>query len=391
MELDETCRAFFHVLYEDRDVRAKNRCFEFQQLHLAYGFRQCQNPRDKVYGLLALVGGVADPKPWLTPNYSKSEQEVFYDATCALLDRGRCKLKCLTGAHCGIGAKQWASWVRDFGTPISRKETHLGLHRMKIYNLFDASRGKQASYRYFMAGAQLVDEKPHQVGLGLMGRRVGTVASMCAAIRFGSPTQSEQEQDRVLQEWMHASGVELSQLVDGQEHSVAVSRFWRTMLGGVMTAEPDHTGHADWRQFTAEAMVWLQVVQSSQHDSSKGMHFTLARTLTIAIDGKCYFRTEDGGQGLCYPSVQEGDEIWVVAGSNVPFVLRRADLSDEAKSELRPREAREIDVDGVFGPKSDFEETKKEYGYYSLVGDCYYDGYMHGEAAEELTQPIVLV
>jgi hypothetical protein len=220
--------------------------------------------------LLAIVGGAADPNLWLTPNYSKSGQEVFSDATCAMLSRGRRTLKCLTGAQCGIGAKKWASWVHDFGTPISRKEARLGLHRMKTYDRFDASRGKQASYRYLMAGPQLVDEKPHQVGLGLMGRRVGTVASVCSAIRFGLSTQSEKEQDRVLQEWRHAFGVDLSQLVDGQEHSVAVSRFWRTMLGGVMSAEPDHTGYADWRQFTALAMVWLQLFLSLIAGSSHG-------------------------------------------------------------------------------------------------------------------------
>jgi hypothetical protein len=113
--------------------------------------------------------------------------------------------------------------------------------------------------------------------------------------------------------------------------------------------------------------------------------------MNIAIDGRCYFRTEDGGQGLCYPSAQVGDEVWIVSGSNVPFILRRADLSDEEKSELQPREAYEVGFYGVSWHQDKLRGRETEHGHYSLVGDCYYDGYMHGEGAQDLTHPIVLV
>lgn len=148
------------------------------------------------------------------------------------------------------------------------------------------------------------DEKPHQVGLGLTGKCVGTVA----VIRKGEPTKT----------------------------------------------------------------------------------FALDRTLLVATDARCYFRTDDGGQGLCHPNVKVGDQLWVLHGSNVPFVLRRAVLSDEEQAELRPRDAYGIDEDNSFGLNLNFVDDRRPYKHYYLIGDCYLDGLMDGEAAEG-TDFVVLV
>ena len=57
------------------------------------------------------------------------------------------------------------------------------------------------------------------------------------------------------------------------------------------------------------------------------------------------FRTDGNLLGMGSRSVEVGDEVWVLKGGNVPFVLRRV----------------------------------KE-GVYRLVGDAYVHGIMHGEA-----------
>jgi hypothetical protein len=61
--------------------------------------------------------------------------------------------------------------------------------------------------------------------------------------------------------------------------------------------------------------------------------------------GRRMFRTEGNLLGMGSRSVEVGDEVWVLKGGNVPFVLRRV----------------------------------KE-GVYRLVGDAYVHGIMHGEA-----------
>lgn len=106
----------------------------------------CQNPRDKVYGLLALVGDISNLNLWLTLDYSKSENEVFYDATIAMLYREWRCLKCLTGVQCGLRENKWASWVRDFGTPITRLDADTRSNRLMTYELFDASKGSKTNF-----------------------------------------------------------------------------------------------------------------------------------------------------------------------------------------------------------------------------------------------------
>jgi hypothetical protein len=344
-----------------------------------------------VYGLLALIGDVSDLDLWLTPNYTKFEHEVFYDATCAMLHRDISSLKCLTGAQNGVGLKKWASWVRDFGVLLTQIEADIGSNRLMLYDLFDASEGSKSRYKHYMTWTQLADEKPYQVGLGLQGKRVGTVASVCAEIMGGGSEEDVQARKHVYKEWIDVSKVDLNHPGTDQPYSESATQFWRTILGGVMSAGKESTEYSDWRKFSVEATSWIENFLSWMRDGQTELHFALDRTLLIATDGRCYFRTEGGGQGLCYPSAKVGDEVWVIKGSKVPFVLRRVQLSDDERVELRPREAYGVDDEGVFGLKEDFEAGDETLGYCNLVGDCYFDGCMHGEMAEDTTQPLVLV
>ena len=73
----------------------------------------------------------------------------------------------------------------------------------------------------------------------------------------------------------------------------------------------------------------------------------------------CYLRpgvytTNQGYMGLGYPGIEEQDEVWVLYGGQVPFILRR-----QPDRPNRP---------GTY--------------YYSFVSDCYLDGFMKGEAFE---------
>jgi hypothetical protein len=49
---------------------------------------------------------------------------------------------------------------------------------------------------------------------------------------------------------------------------------------------------------------------------------------------------------------------------------------------LRPREAYGPVDGGAFGVRETFEPREMPDGYYELLGDCYFDGFMDGEAAE---------
>jgi hypothetical protein len=387
--LDEFCTIFL-TLDRDRDL-PDDEYFDIQEQHLSYGPRQCQNPRDKVYGLLALIGNISDLDFWLTPDYSKSENEVFYDTTIAMLYRERKSLKCLTGAQYGAGKNKWASWVRNFGTPLPQLDADTGSNRLMIYDLFDASKGRKANFEIYRTWPQYADEEPYQVALKVTGRCVGKVTSVSAAVQSGGATEYAEQRKMVLIEWIKAAKVDLDLPGESQCYSDATKKWWRTILGGVMSMGNNSPEYSDWRKFENEAMAWIEPFFSWIHNNEIDMPFALDRTLIIAIDGRCYFQSKDGGQGLCYPTTRSADEIWVVDGSKVPFILRAVHLSSAASAELRPGEAYGVNDEGEYGVKDDFEPGEGFHGYYELVGDCYFDGFMYGEGVEHTEHDILLV
>lgn len=87
--------------------------------------------------------------------------------------------------------------------------------------------------------------------------------------------------------------------------------------------------------------------------------------LTFGVTGRCLFTTCSGKMGLCHPNTLPGDEVWVMSGIQVPFVLRPLDSADAGCA-----------------------------ARYSFLGDCFLNGIMDGELGEKeksAERPIVMV
>ncbi|KAF2034904.1 hypothetical protein EK21DRAFT_107535 [Setomelanomma holmii] len=69
-------------------------------------------------------------------------------------------------------------------------------------------------------------------------------------------------------------------------------------------------------------------------------------------NGRRMFRTKGDLLGMGPLSVQEGDEVWIILGAKIPFVLRLVDGGKELKR-------------------------------YKLIGEAFILGYMDGEAVQE--------
>jgi hypothetical protein len=218
------------------------------------------------------------------------------------------------------------------------------------------------------------------------------VESVCEVAGGKGSTGSEEERKRVFRHWTDAAQVNLGQPDDGQ-YSEASSSFWRTMLGGIMSEGSEAIENSDWQRFNNQAMAWIEEFSSWVHDGREDVGFALSRTLLVATYSRYYFRAQGGGQGLCHPTVEAGDEVWVVDGSKVPFILRRAHLIIDEGKELRPQNAYGVDEDGHFGLESDFQPEDGPYVHYYLVCDCSKTStdFMDGEAVSDNQQSIVLV
>lgn len=390
--LDEHCTTFYTISH-DRNGLADHEYFDIQEQHLSYGHRHCQNPRDKIYGLLGLVGDISDLDLWLTPDYTASVQGVYYDATCAMLYRGIRDLKCLTGSEYGPAAGKWASWVRDFGTPLDRTDADISSNWLMTYELFDAAGGRKSSYEKYMVWPFSPDEKPHQLALGVTARCVGVVSSICQTSGTELDSEDEVQQERTkYKTWIEAAGLDCKTLAAGHEHSTKAKQFWRMILGGTMSIGTDSDDYSDWRRFDSEALTWLQPFSTWVENGQPDLQFSLDRTLSIATHKRSYFGTQSGSQGLCYPTSKVGDQVWVIDGSRVPFVLRHIDLNTDGEDEtLRPMEAYVLDADGEYGVKDDYKLEETPFGHFELIGDCYLDDFMDGEACDDAMFPPQLI
>ena len=50
--------------------------------------------------------------------------------------------------------------------------------------------------------------------------------------------------------------------------------------------------------------------------------------VNLAVRGRCLFTTYCGKLGLCYPNTLPGDEVWIMRGVHVPFIVRPREFAD---------------------------------------------------------------
>ena len=133
--------------------------------------------------------------------------------------------------------------------------------------------------------------------------------------------------------------------------------FWRTMIRDVYlndkeTLRASPSDHVLFNQY-------FEMITSERYVSVEGeaLDWPKAKkvmaTVHTAIYNHRFFVTEKGYFGLGNSETQAGDQVWVLIGGKVPFVLRLV-----------------VDNDGT----SSFDSS------FWLVSDCYLHGIMDGEA-----------
>jgi hypothetical protein len=102
---------------------------------------------------------------------------------------------------------------------------------------------------------------------------------------------------------------------------------------------------------------------------------SFAQLVDINIQNRRFFFTKKGYVGLGPCTMQVGDEVYVINGSNVPHILRKVDASNLPDAPVDP-------------------ESGEKYTMFRTHGNCYVHGIMDGEACEqgggEKAFPIIL-
>jgi hypothetical protein len=153
--------------------------------------------------------------------------------------------------------------------------------------------------------------------------------------------------------------------------------YWRTVCG-------DHfiSRNGDLNKVTARSarrrcnpedkqsyrswMKWKRTENPLESNDGVSRVYDMYRATMVAMHGRRSFVTQQGYLGIGPETTAVGDEVYVINGSRVPFVLRRVESSAPADS-------------------PSIEGNDENYPRFQLVGGCYVHGIMDGEACDEAT------
>ncbi|KAH8642111.1 hypothetical protein IG631_05053 [Alternaria alternata] len=302
-----------------RTRRRKGRLEMFIEVSLEYMDRQCVDPRDKIYSLL----GLYDPgKIRLYPDYTKEVSEVYTETFCRMIEEAEMSPQCLLGQGFNSEKFNLPSWVHDFSAVYDPRDRFW--HAENAYPLYEACGD--------LPGKLEVKDRKELLLHGILIDRVKVVATET----FTKPHR------RCFENWPKTcdeNGVPI-------RTNQAYEMFTRVMCGDIMKRtggyeRPSKENDIDlptddaWSEFWATGNRYIFPEQ-------------YRRIYTNVLRDKTLYVTTSGRVGLSFPYIKAGDEVWVIHGSNVPFILRRQ------------------------------SETP---AHHRLVGDTYLHGVMHGSCA----------
>lgn len=296
----------------------------------------CKDPRDKIYGLLALLG--TDRSLALRPDYTILVGRLYQQVTEAIVAEADEDLRYLTGSGLGSDDFQLPSWTRNFALPLHPVRASNERTRFVKYRLYRAAAETKSQ-------ARIVDD-----ALCLSGTHVDRIERIGSGIEF--------------RDWTHPRGAipgiqawaEIAGITDLGKPGPLQERFWRTIMADVFLDEDDR--HSRIPALSGAALAsWFETVQSSIAQGREPHVTPFVFAFWSATSGRTFFVTKSGNMGLCFPHTRPGDEVWVLAGGNVPFVLRPISDTDDATEAIT--------------------RSRK------IVGECYLNGFMDGEALQK--------
>jgi hypothetical protein len=313
------------------------------ELLWAFRNREATNPRDKVYALRSLVSDWHNGHA-LIPDYRLSVRGVWAQTLEESLSRN--DLTILTGKRSRTPdlpswIPDWNQWT-DGGNTINTIDIETAEQQHKMYDYYHASRDKVIN-DYYLEDATLA----------LSGIHVDEITTISqvqfARIRKHRTTVS------TLQQWQAI--IDHPNQKDNAYANTSTTRddaFWRTMVRDVYLNEKEtrRASPSDYLLFNQYfEMIAFERLVSETLDWPKAEK--VMATVHTATYNHRFFVTEKGYFGLGNPDTQVGDQVWVLIGGKVPFVLRPV-----------------VDNDGM----SSFDNS------FRLIGDCYLHGIMDGEA-----------
>lgn len=338
-------RRFMHnlnVLHGCNDLR---RWFEQQSssafpLILSKGpFYKSFDPRDSIYGFLGLTN--ADIAGKIVPDYSVPLSQTYINAAIELTrSMGSLRMFSFTQLV-DKTSRVVPTWVPAWRKTRSSREKWVWLNqtlRSTYVRLYDASKGHQLEF-----------EVMDQSSLRIRGILLARITKIDCEFIFENALDKQETLDRV-------DGIARLFGLAGRfgRLDVAIeSPFWRILTNDVRsnrkTLDLRRCQDKDWSAFRE----WATEPRYEQETREAGDLFFDTRS---SWEYRRPFTTKEGLIGVGPAELRINDCIYIIAGGQVPFVLR---------------------------PSSSVSNINT----FELVGDCYVHGVMDGEAVDENPPP----
>jgi hypothetical protein len=291
---------------------------DLDRLLRTFRYKACQNPRDKVYGILGLVNRAVYND--LTVSYSLDVRNVYLSVMKAMLyHTSRLgDLRCLTGLGFNSDRHGLPSWVRDFEICPDIGSLHYEMVRYGLYDLYHAAGSS-------IAKTIILDNHSMLVQGHVIDRieRVGdTVTSRDWSHIYD-----------ILQNWFRIAEIDL--LRDLHDNSLLIPKqnaFWRTLLGNIVYNGKEGAQRIRRKEFR-NFKIWVLTMQNAMKTGISPPTDRFYQSLVIATFSRAMFHTTQGNVGLCFPNCQLGDEIWILQGGRVPFLLRPCGKNHQSSTE----------------------------------------------------------
>ncbi|KAF4996974.1 hypothetical protein FGRMN_4192 [Fusarium graminum] len=251
--------------------------------------RKCQNPRDKIYGLLSLLTPTFASQ--IQIDYKKKVSEVYKDAFIAHC-RITKRLELFNDCQFNASQLDWPSWLPDWYSAIPTA----------------------VPTRLMFASGVSPCEVAFEANNVLRAEGV-----KCATInKVGAVASSSQDVDslRMIREWA-AAYVDSSLYVTGQSKLEAFA----SVICGYRLREryPKLITLPSIQQWAATLG---DEIMDQQSDQAHVLDLPYVRDAIGFSKHKAFVSSEEGYFGLAPPETKEGDVICVLLGTNVPLVLR---------------------------------------------------------------------
>jgi hypothetical protein len=307
-------------------------------------YREATDPRDKVYALLGLLPPQHQPFPSIQScSYNISPAILYSRVTLDLIRLERC-LRPLVGfrgePHVTPDLPTWALDLTRYNYGIKRRPWGWWQH----------------SYRYeeFTAGGNRPLEcasLSNDTVLSLTGVFVDKIADV--GVVLGEETWEDLSDEQLIEtilSWELLLDRFISSRQAGGTYIGGGSWrdvFWRTMLGDLIMDEFPVSRAVIACQLEFQKFLQYQIRGS------------IYESLSDMVVNQAFFITANGYVGVGPPNIQVADEVWVLFGGRVPFVLRP-------------------DGVGVCEPPKAVEANERFF-----IGDTYVHGIMDGEAVKD--------